>query len=250
MMDIILKRKQNVCFTFIDYSAAFDSVSHKFLDRSLAKAGASRKTRAMFRAIYAVASGIARVRGLNGKTIYSESFEVCRGVIQGDIISPIFFILAMEQIFRLHDNDGDGITLGNHLHICVLGYADDAALASMETDKMSERVTKVAIGSKTDADMTINKKKTKTLQFAEQQKVATSTVDEMKKTEGEYKHKCIFCPRRCKTTRGLKIHMAACNFQHTLTDGEFEINDINAVFGTLVQRWFRVCWKDHPGKDS
>ena len=80
------------------------TASHKFLDRSLAKAGASRKTRAMFIAIYAAASGIPRVRGLNGQTIYRESFKVRRGVIQG--ISPIFFILAMEQIFRLHDRQG------------------------------------------------------------------------------------------------------------------------------------------------
>ena len=33
MIDIILKQKKGVCLTFIDYSAAFDSVSHKFLDR-------------------------------------------------------------------------------------------------------------------------------------------------------------------------------------------------------------------------
>ena len=156
----------------------------------------------------------------------------------------------MEQIFRLHDCDGDGVTLGNHLHIGVLGYADDAALASLSTDKMSERVTNIARGSKKDADMDISKKKTKTRQVAEQEKVAVSTVAEMKKTEAEYKFKCLFCPRRCKTARGLKIHMTDCNFQHELTDKEFEINDINAVFGTLEQRWFRVCWKGYPGEDS
>ena len=37
--------------TFIDYSAAFDSVSHRFIDEMLAKAGASNKLRAMFRAV-------------------------------------------------------------------------------------------------------------------------------------------------------------------------------------------------------
>ena len=156
----------------------------------------------------------------------------------------------MEQIFRLHDNEGDGVAVGNHLHIGVLGYADDVALASLSTDKMTDRVTSVARGSREDADMNINIKKTKTLHVAEQAVPAVSTVEEMKKTEAEYKHKCIFCPRRCKTARGLKIHMAACNFQHSLTDEEFEINDINATFGTLEHRWFRVCWKNHPGKDS
>ena len=68
------------------------NISHKFLDRSLARAGASRKTRAMFRAIYKATEGMTRVRGLNGQHIYSETFKVRRGVIQGDIISPIFFI--------------------------------------------------------------------------------------------------------------------------------------------------------------
>ena len=35
----------------IDYSAAFDSVSHKFIDTTLQEAGASVKTRRLFRAI-------------------------------------------------------------------------------------------------------------------------------------------------------------------------------------------------------
>ena len=57
---------------------------------SLKRAGTSRKTRVMFRAIYAAAKGTARVRDLNGNQVYSSTFKVRRGVIQGDIISPIF----------------------------------------------------------------------------------------------------------------------------------------------------------------
>ena len=64
----------------------------------------------------------------------------------------------------MHDNEGDGITVGNHLHVGVLGYADDTAMLSASADKMSERVTKKVVqGSKADADMVINAKKTKTL---------------------------------------------------------------------------------------
>ena len=71
LFDQALQRGENLVVTYIDYSAAFDSISHKFLDESLRKAGASRKTRAIFRAIYAAAEGTARVRGLNGNNIYS-----------------------------------------------------------------------------------------------------------------------------------------------------------------------------------
>ena len=76
----VISNHDKLFVTFIDYSAAFDSVSHKFLDLSLKNAGASRKTRAMFRAIYAVAEGTARVRGLHGKRVYSKVF-VFSGVI-------------------------------------------------------------------------------------------------------------------------------------------------------------------------
>ena len=62
--------------TYIDYSAAFDSVSHKYIDGALKKAGASRKTRAIFRSIYAAAAGVARVNGTDGKHSFSGAFDI------------------------------------------------------------------------------------------------------------------------------------------------------------------------------
>ena len=47
-----LERGEEGVVVFLDYKAAFDSVSHLFLDESLGVAGASDKTRAMFRAVY------------------------------------------------------------------------------------------------------------------------------------------------------------------------------------------------------
>ena len=55
-----LEQGKEVCATFIDYSAAFDSVSHKFLDKTLLDTGASIKTRRMFRAIYGAASAVTK----------------------------------------------------------------------------------------------------------------------------------------------------------------------------------------------
>ena len=109
--------------TYIDYSSAFDSVSHKYLDRILTNAGASRKTPPRFCTIYAAAEGIARVKGLHDNKVHIASFKVRRGVIQcniiqGDIISPIFFTLAMEQLFPTHKNFSAGIkVVDNYLQI-------------------------------------------------------------------------------------------------------------------------------------
>ena len=236
--------------TFIDYQAAFDSVSHKFLDVSLKKAGATRKTRAMFRAIYSAAEGTARVRGLQGNQVYSTSFKVRRGVIQGDIISPIFFILAMEQLFRTHDADPVGSTVGNYLHVGVLGYADDAALVSHSIDRLSQRLSSISRGSRADADMLIHTDKTKTMHVCRQEKQAPPQVDDIKQTEAGYKNECSFCGRKFKTNRGLNIHTASCKSQHGLTEEAFTIAGINAVFGTPQHRWFRVEWKGHQGQDS
>ena len=51
-----LARGDEMIAVYIDYVAAFDSVSHKFIDSALEKAKASNKSRAMFRAMYAQAA--------------------------------------------------------------------------------------------------------------------------------------------------------------------------------------------------
>lgn len=231
LFDHVLEVDKALDVLFIDYSAAFDSIIHKFLDVSLKAAGASRKTRTMFRAIYRAAEGTARVRGLDGKHVYSESFQVRRGVIQGDIISPIFFILAMEQIFKMHDPSPDGIALDNYLRLSTLGYADDAALLSTNAKITSQRLNKVARGSSKDADVNVHMGKTKNMHVRKQDHVAPSTVTEIKSTEDKYKHVCKFCDRRFKTCRGMKIHEAACNNWHGLTPDVFQIEKITRHLG-------------------
>ena len=47
-------------------------------------------------------------------------------------------------------------TVGNHLHVDTLGYADDVSLISERTEKMTERVTSISEGSKEEAYMKIN----------------------------------------------------------------------------------------------
>lgn len=61
---------------FIDYTAAFDSVSHCFLDKALARAKASPKCRAIFRSIYAAATARTKVEDTNGKHVFSEVFPI------------------------------------------------------------------------------------------------------------------------------------------------------------------------------
>ena len=108
----MLREGKPLVLTFIDYSATFDSVGHKFLGTALGQAKAKPKTRAIFRANYGSASAKTKVKATDGQYVFSETFPVRRGVIQGDITSPLFFILALELILRRHDDiKGKGVPL-------------------------------------------------------------------------------------------------------------------------------------------
>ena len=92
MYDHFIKNNLKCVVTFIDFADAFTSTSHKFIDQTLKKAKASRKTRALFRAIYKAAFDTVKLNGTDGKLSFSRTFDIARGVVQGDIINPVFLL--------------------------------------------------------------------------------------------------------------------------------------------------------------
>ena len=207
LVEQMLREGKPLVLTFIDYSAAFDSVAHKFLDKALGEAKAKPKTRAMFRAIYGSATAKTKVKDTDGRYVFSAPFPVRRGVIQGDITSPLYFIIALEAILRTYDNTaGKGVNFGG-VNLHTLGYADDAALVDGSTTTACERVSKIAIGSAEAADMHINIGKTECMHVKRQQRVEAPGRDEAAKV----------CNHKCKrpgcgwifgSKLGLRIHQA------------------------------------------
>ena len=67
--------------------------------------GASDSSRAIFRAIYEKfnAKGSVRIRNSDGTYTYSDAFEICRGVVQGDIFNPYCFIVALAVLMMRYD---------------------------------------------------------------------------------------------------------------------------------------------------
>ena len=244
LYDQIIRNDKRCVVTYIDYSAAFDSVSHKFIDKTLTHAGASRKTRAIFRAIYEAAAGVARVSGIDGTYTFSGSFAVRRGVIQGDIISPVLFILALDQLVQTFDRSGEGVKCGRILKMRVLGYADDAALVESTVEAMTKRLTELADASRREADMEINMAKTFTQHVFKREKIKVSAA-EVSKVEAKYEHKCDFCERRFKTLRGMRIHRSKCKHNYDTTGEVFELEEILGVFGHKHARWMKVKWSEY-----
>ena len=252
--DQYVRGKKNCVITYIDFAAAFDSISHRFLDQALAKARASRKTRAMFRAIYKAAEGAARLRGADGKFTFSKTFDVLRGVIQGDIISPIFFIIALDQLVQRFDVGGTGVPVGHIKAIRVLGYADDAAMCDTAVESMTTRLTNFADGALEKADMKVKLKKTFSQHLQELQAVSAATDEEVEIKMKQYKYQCEYvkagCKQRFKTKAGMTTHSCSCEFNYGLTDEKWEVAQILAVFGNATRKLFLVQWEDHPGEDS
>ena len=163
--------------TFIDYSAAFDTESQLFLHEALADAGVPSKVRRIIQAIFTAATGVVRVRQPNGKMAMSEPFNIERGVLQGDIFSPVSFIAGLGRIFRRHDINNSGVTVGageNAVCVSKLEYADDAALIDENVEQASARVTSIAKGSLEEAAMVISIRKSKVMHIHKKTRVSAT----------------------------------------------------------------------------
>ena len=115
--------------------------------------------------------GVVRIKQQDGEIAFSESFNIERGVLQGDIFSPVCFIAGLDRIFRLHDQVNPGMTVGTGAYTVRMSkfeYADDAALIDEDAKQATARVTSLAIGSLEDAAMIISAKKSKVMHIHRQ----------------------------------------------------------------------------------
>ena len=208
-IDMVLREGRQSVVTFIDYSAAFDTESQLFLDSALAEAGVNSKVRRIVQAIFAAATGVVRIRQQDGGVEMSEPFNIERGVLQGDIFSPVCFIAGLDRIFRLYDHVDPGMTVGTGAHTVRMAkfeYADDAALIDEDAEQATARVTSLAAGSISDAAMIISAKKSKVMHIHKTTRTSATTEADVAKLN--LVHKCESCAREFTKLRGLKMHMA------------------------------------------
>ena len=198
-IDMVLREGRQAVVTFIDYSAAFDTESQLFLDSALAETGVSSKVRRIVQAIFAAATGVVRIIQQDGGVVTSEPFNIERGVLQGDIFSPVCFIAGLDRIFRLYDQVNPGMTVGTGAHIIRMAkfeYADDAALIDEDAGQTTARVTSLAAGSIADAAMIISTKKSKVMHIHKTTRTSATTEADVAKLN--LVHKCESCTREFK----------------------------------------------------
>ena len=80
--------------TYIDFVAAFDSIKHSYMLASLKHYGVPLKYIRLVKAIYCSIAVRVRIQEVGGSRSYSRPVPIRRGAIQGDIPSPVVFLVA------------------------------------------------------------------------------------------------------------------------------------------------------------
>ena len=101
-------------------------------------------------------------------------------MLQGDITSPLYCILALDLILRLHHDkvSNKGLSFGQTV-LFALGYADDAALIdygdALGIARATERLSAIAKGSREDTGMTISIPKTDVIHVRAQEPITATS---------------------------------------------------------------------------
>ena len=139
---IIKKAKEfqkNICFCFIDYAKAFDSVDHNKLWKILKEMGIPDHLTYLLRNLYAGQE--ATVRTGHGTT---DWFQIGKGVRQGCILSPCLFNFYAEYIMRSAglEEAQTGIKIAGR-NINNLRYADDTTLMAENEEELKSLLMKM-----------------------------------------------------------------------------------------------------------
>jgi hypothetical protein len=149
---------------FIDFKAAFDSVTRDALWKILETYGIPAKLVKMLQALYVNTKCVVRVKEKD-----SPTFAVSAGVRQGAIGSPVLFNFAIDWVMQKSvercraEGKSIGISLGDQ-QITDLDYADDIVLFSEKNSDLQAFVDKVSFFGNM-VGLKINPDKSKTMSF-------------------------------------------------------------------------------------
>ena len=194
--------------TYIDFTAAFDSILHSYLLNALVEYGVPLKYCRLVKAIYDSAEIRVRLQEPGGARSYSRNVSISRGVIQGDIPSPICFLVALDKLLKDHGHLNSGIHLSDTLFISSMEYADDAVLPDESIESASNRLTNLDLMAQEDAGMKISIAKTKAQHIRPRPKVSETTEDDVQNLPADrrFKFECDKCGMTYPSKHGLAVH--------------------------------------------
>jgi hypothetical protein len=155
-----IERGNKVYALFVDMSQAFDTVNHEWLWTKLKSYGLSGKILNTIMAIYRKAS--AKVRTNNG---FSKSFQIKKGVLQGETMSSILFTIYLEGIVKKLENGNTIPVKAMRALIHILLYADDIILLAYSLGELQKKIV-ILNNYCTELGLRVNLSKTKYMIFS------------------------------------------------------------------------------------
>ncbi|XP_070493805.1 uncharacterized protein [Chironomus tepperi] len=145
---------------FIDYEKAFDSIDRECIWTELRNLGVPEKLIRLIREAY---DGF-RCRVLH-ESVQSESFVSLTGVRQGDLLSPLLFLVIMDKVMRsVTRGKPRGIVWSLNDRLEDLDYADDACLLTHTHQDMQGKLRDLEFES-AKVGLVINVKKTEEIRI-------------------------------------------------------------------------------------
>jgi len=198
--------------TYIDFTAAFDSILHSYLLNALKQYGVPLKYCRLVKAIYESAKIRVRLQERGGAICYSRDIDIRRGVIQGDIPSPVCFLVALDKLLKDHGGLEVGLIITDSLTLSDQEFADDAALANKDTHDATERLTHLDKKAQEEAGMVISVPKTKVQHIRSRPTVSATTEEDIANLPEvkSFKHICEKCGSTWPAKRSLSQHWRHC----------------------------------------
>lgn len=153
-------KKGNIYALFVDLRRAFDTVSHELLWQKLFDLGVSTKFIRVLIQLYKNASFVLK---LNDEI--SKDFNVTEGVLQGENLSPLLFILFINDFETfLRSKHLCGVNIDGNTDLLSLLYADDAVILADSPSNMRKILSAVEEYAFIN-NLVVNTKKTKIVHF-------------------------------------------------------------------------------------
>ena len=142
---------------FLDFVAAFDSVTRQNLWRIMLEDGMPVEFIELLKAYYKHCKSTVRVLGEE-----TEPFNVESGVKQGCILSPVLFNYCIDWILESALSSFDGVVMGLGINVSDLDYADDINALAADPATAQAMLNEIAHFSQL-LGMKINTAKTKVM---------------------------------------------------------------------------------------
>lgn len=164
IIEQVVELQNTLHLVFVDFKKAFDMLLHHNIWNAMKRKGIPEKLINLVKAQYT--SFICRVLH---KGNLSDPILCRSGVRQGCILSPLLFLLVLDEILTTLDGNKTGIqwSLRSNDHLEDLDFADDIALLSTKRSAMQTKLTTLKTNAQ-KVGLNINISKTKSMQVGAQ----------------------------------------------------------------------------------